>query len=600
MKRFELSPALSLPADAVTQKLAFLARTGAGKTYTAMKLCEEMLAAGAQVVALDPVGVWWGLRLAADGKGEGFSIPVFGGQHGDVPLEPESGALVADLIVDRGVSAVLDVSMFETKQEHKRFATDFANRLFFRKKSSRSPVHIFFEEAQEFVPQYAKGNEKMLGTFERLIKLGRNFGIGASLISQRPQSVNKDVLNQTECLFALQTTGPHERKAIEDWIKDKGLKEDIAGLLPKLRIGEARVWSPQWLGVSETVRISAKRTFDASATPTFGGKAEQARELSPVDVDEIRRSMADVVARAEQNDPEKLKREVARLKRELAARDRQLAARQAETKTAVETKMVEVPVITDAQLSRLEKMIERLAVIRGAAAVFNECLAELKNYETFMIEGARRLKGAREQSKEPAPRATSEPRAPARARMPLPPIERNDDRASGDMTISRTQQRILDALAWFESIGNPEPSNLQIGAVALIDSTGGHFSNTVGPLSSAGLIIRGDGRMRLTDAGRARASLPDRAATLDAYHDVLRARVLRARSASRRTVDILDAVIRRGGAEVANEELGREVGIDHTGGHFSNTIGPLSTLGLIERRSGVVRPTEILFPKGLD
>ena len=65
-------------------------------------------------------------------------------------------------------------------------------------------------------------------------------------------------------------------------------------------------------------------------------------------------------------------------------------------------------------------------------------------------------------------------------------------------------------------------------------------------------------------------------------------------------MDILDAVIRRGGAEVANEELGREVGIDHTGGHFSNTIGPLSTLGLIERRSGVVRPTEILFPKGLD
>ena len=346
-----------------------------------------------------------------------------------------------------------------------------------------------------------------------------------ALISQRPQSVNKDVLNQTECLFALQTTGPHERKAIEDWIKDKGLKEDIAGLLPKLRIGEARVWSPQWLGVSETVRISAKRTFDASATPTFGGKAEKARELSPVDVDEIRRSMADVVARAEQNDPEKLKREIARMKRELAAR-------QAETKTAVETKLVEAPVITDAQLSRLGKMIERLAVIRGAAAVFNECLAELKNYETFMIEGARRLKGAREQSQEPAPRATSELRAPARARMPLPPIERNDDRASGDITISRTQQRILDALAWFESIGNPEPSNLQIGAVALIDSTGGHFSNTVGPLSSAGLIIRGDGRMRLTDAGRARASLPDRVATLDAYHDVLRARVLKARSAS--------------------------------------------------------------------
>lgn len=31
----KISPELSLPADAVTQKIAFLARSGAGKTYAA-------------------------------------------------------------------------------------------------------------------------------------------------------------------------------------------------------------------------------------------------------------------------------------------------------------------------------------------------------------------------------------------------------------------------------------------------------------------------------------------------------------------------------------------------------------------------------------
>ncbi len=107
-----LSKDLSLPIDAVTQTFAFLARRGAGKTYGASKLCEEMLGVGAQVVVLDPVGNWYGLRLGADGKSKGLAIPVFGGLRGDIPLEPGAGALVADLVVDRELSVVLDVSMF--------------------------------------------------------------------------------------------------------------------------------------------------------------------------------------------------------------------------------------------------------------------------------------------------------------------------------------------------------------------------------------------------------------------------------------------------------------------------------------------------------
>ncbi len=34
----------------------------------------------------------------------------------------------------------------------------------------------------------------MLHAFTRLVKIGRNFGIGVSLLSQRPQEVNKKVL----------------------------------------------------------------------------------------------------------------------------------------------------------------------------------------------------------------------------------------------------------------------------------------------------------------------------------------------------------------------------------------------------------------------
>lgn len=124
----KFSKELSFPIDAVTQTFAFLGRRGSGKTYGAGKLAELFLDAGAQIVALDPIGNWYGLRLSADGKGKGFSIPVFGGERGDVPLEPQAGALIAKLLVEERFSAVLDLSTFR-KEQRKQFATDFAEGL---------------------------------------------------------------------------------------------------------------------------------------------------------------------------------------------------------------------------------------------------------------------------------------------------------------------------------------------------------------------------------------------------------------------------------------------------------------------------------------
>jgi DNA helicase HerA-like ATPase len=66
-----VSRELSLPAEAVSETFAILAKRGAGKTYTAAVMVEELLKAGLHVVVVDPVGAWWGLRASADGTGEG-------------------------------------------------------------------------------------------------------------------------------------------------------------------------------------------------------------------------------------------------------------------------------------------------------------------------------------------------------------------------------------------------------------------------------------------------------------------------------------------------------------------------------------------------
>jgi hypothetical protein len=81
-----LGPGLVLPVEAVTETFAILAKRGAGKTYTAAVLVEEMMGAGLPVVIVDPVGVWWGLRSSADGTTEGLPVVIFGGDHADLPL----------------------------------------------------------------------------------------------------------------------------------------------------------------------------------------------------------------------------------------------------------------------------------------------------------------------------------------------------------------------------------------------------------------------------------------------------------------------------------------------------------------------------------
>mgnify|MGYP001566392524 FL=1 len=147
MKTLKIARDLMLPLDVVTQKLGWIGTTGSGKTYGASKLAELFWDAGAQFVALDPVGVWYGLRLAKDGKRPSdITIPIFGGLHGDVPLESAAGALLADLVVDRTLSVIIDVSQFESDAQKARFAADFADRFFFRKKARPSAVHLFLEE----------------------------------------------------------------------------------------------------------------------------------------------------------------------------------------------------------------------------------------------------------------------------------------------------------------------------------------------------------------------------------------------------------------------------------------------------------------------
>lgn len=306
-----LSRSLSVPASYVTSTGGVLAVRGAGKTNASRLMAEQMFEAGYPFVAVDPVGSWYGLRAGRDGaKRGGLDVFIFGGKHGDVPLTRESGELVADVIVDQRLACVLDLTEFNTEADKKYFLLKFAMRLF---KRNTEPLHLFLEEADDYIPQKPMRDELHLKrAWENIVRRGRSRGLGMTIITQRSAVVNKDVLTQVENLFVLRTTGPQDIKAINEWVKYHSVDDSMLESLASLEDGEAWIWSPHLLKEFKRFRFNLSQTFDSGATPK-GKKGRPVATLRDVDVGKLKGRIQETIEKAAQENPVLLRAENARL-----------------------------------------------------------------------------------------------------------------------------------------------------------------------------------------------------------------------------------------------------------------------------------------------
>lgn len=442
MKTLKISDDLSLPLETVTQAIGILAKRRAGKSYAARRLAEQLFKAGQQIVIVDPKGDWWGIRSSADGKGPGLPIVILGGERGDVPLEKEAGEVVAKLVVEERVSVLLDLSNFRKGEvanfmggpsPPRRGEEGFLEALYRLKarEQFRTPLMLVIDEADAIAPQKPqKGEERMLGAAEDIVRRGGQRGIGSTFISQRSAVLNKNVLTQAQLLIVLRTIAPQDLKAIDAWIDVHGTEEERAilkGSLPSLPTGDAWFWSPGWPtvdGIFQRARVLPIETFDSGSTPKSGEKRVEPKNLADVDLDALSRQMAATIEKAKADDPKELRKEIAELKRQLTAKAPVPA------KTVETIKEVEKPVLKDAHIKRLESVSERLATVGtqlvGVAKEITEAIRKVSTNGHKLAAVSR-----------PAPPIEAlRPRAPVRAR---PPIE-----FSGALPIG--EEKILAAL----------------------------------------------------------------------------------------------------------------------------------------------------------
>jgi hypothetical protein len=500
-----------------------------------------------------------------------------------VPLNAHAGASVAELVATGNRPCVIDLGGWMVG-ERTRFFIDFASTLF---RTTTAPLRLVIDEVHNFAPQqkFEKNPDamKMLHWSNRLASEGAGKGIVILSASQRPQKVHKDFLTCAETLVAMRVIHPLDRGAIKEWIDgcpDAAKGKEVLTSLASMARGEGWVWSPEVCFGPKRVKFPMFATYDSFAAPT-GQTAKPLKGWASVDLEDVKAKLVAVVEEAKANDPKELKRQIGELQKQLNAKPKT-----ENNATVIDKAVADAVAARDREWAKSIKerdgLIDSLKVRMAKAATMLHVNGE----------------------------ATPQTGVPAASKPVVTPIvsrsvvkrvasQTRPNQAASELGLTRKQQQIINAVAWYESLGNPNPTNIQVGAVALIDATGGHFSNTVGPLSSAGLLARESGCLTLTDAGRQLAEPMSEATTLADYHDVLRNRVRQMKSASGKTVEMLNVIIGGDGEQLTAEQIGEAVGIDHTGGHFSNTIGPLGTVGLIRRNRGVIVPTEVLFPKGL-
>jgi hypothetical protein len=99
------------------------------------------------------------------------------------------------------------------------------------------PLLIVLEEAHIFLPE--GGDSAAHRTISRIAKEGRKYGIGLSVVTQRPVEIESTVLSQCGTMIALRLTNSADRAKVEAAMPDD--LGALSGMLPALRTGEGMV-----------------------------------------------------------------------------------------------------------------------------------------------------------------------------------------------------------------------------------------------------------------------------------------------------------------------------------------------------------------------
>lgn len=600
--------AVTLLPDVVTSTLVVYGGKGMGKTNFGSVLIEELSKASLRWSYLDPLGVAWGLRHSADGRGAGVECVILGGAHGDIPIEPTGGAVVADLVVDEASSVVIDFSRKPSGEmwtigEKVRFITEYTRRVFQRQGSlvnghRREPFFQILDEAARYVPQtIPHGNPQLaecLSAWETLVEEGRNIGIGVGLLTQRSARMAKSVSEVADAMFSFRIVGPNSIGAVMDWLGEHVAKDRIKTLVETLRSlerGRCLLVSPGWLRLEEVVNIRARETFDSSATPKPGERPRSVTgEGAKPDLEKYSVRMKDTIERARENDPSELKKKLRELETKLRSAERTAPAKAAPPEasrkiSAAELADVIQPIIEQYQAAVAKASNDWKDAVLGALNRMPKAAIDWQRplHRAAAALNRQKVSGAEIQGRS-GPR-NAQPRHPTQSDV-LHPLPDNNAETNGDGPKLKAGARaILIVLAQ----GHPRLRSADELKV-LVGAARRTMSDYVGILKRAGYIYERGGEIGITGDGMAAAGNvePEPQSTGDLV-------AMWKRKFKAGVGKMLDVIVDRYPAALSRDELKQESGVtaERT---FGDYLGILRRAKLLDEKADGFKAADSLFP----
>jgi hypothetical protein len=475
-----------LTDEMLDDRIAIVGTTGKGKTYAAKGFVERLLDANMRVAIVDPLGVWWGLRLGADRVSPGFPLTVFGGAHGDVDITDGMGAAVAKLVATRDFRCVIDLSGLSSNAARRRFMTAFAETVY---ELNTEPLHLILDEADLWVPQRPMPDQTvLLNRIDEIVRRGRVRGFIPWLISQRPAVIHKDVLSQATILIAMGLTSSQDRAAVGGWIEgqaDKVTGKAILADLPTLEPGVGYVWAPA-RKILRLVSFPQIRTYDSSRTPKRGERVEGV-ELPPIDVSAIKWALASEG-----------------VLKEVGAKSSDGKALQA---AIAKSALLEAQYSTmAAELADLHKVIEQVGLL--LAPYLTQIFEGFVMPPDITVEQQREFSEAWDAAVNKAVK-TEKVQPRLRAGQVISVSPKPNPLPAGDHITDLSNKGSAGNAAdkLFTTLARHHPSKMTWGQVAQLTglkARGGHFNAARKVLRDSGLITEQNERICLSDAGLAK------------------------------------------------------------------------------------------------
>lgn len=545
---FKIADNLQIEAhDVAGKRIGVVGKSGSGKTNSLQHIAELWMDNGWPLIIVDPMGDQLRPLKTA------YPVLLAGAQEDDdLLIDPDNAAQIAEFCFRQRLSIVLDMSMHPKKVDMDTlvaFLERFWELTLAQKKADAQPWALMVDEAQMYAPQ--RGETLVSPILIDMGKRGRHKNLTMVVATQRPASIQKDFLTQTNMVIWHQIMLGTDTALLQESLPLK--TRELNAMMRSFHPGEALVIGDGNLINGEDylmVQVHRSTTASHDAETRLTGGSEL-KAIDPSMMEALRKSLSkppaatvssDTLAALRQKDEQ-----IASLKRE------NLELAQKQQKVKVEIKQVEVPLIRDEQLHDLrmtaEQMIEHGQSLIGMG---QEILMALK---------------VKPQS---APRA-----------VPADHIDLSGKLVAG-------ARKVLQALARRYPV---QMTRAQLGTLSGYTASGGTFGNYFSILKKRQFIIEEAGQVSITPDGLSflgsdiPAAPQNTEELLEMWRGVL--------SKGERTM--LDVLVNLYPEWMSREQLGYDAGYTASGGTFGNYLSTLRNNGLIVVEGQRVRASETLF-----